>query len=279
MPRQGYGPTAKKRAKRFLEALLDYAKYELELDETVSKKLKVTLEKDGLGLFVVGTKELFAELTKADRQPGKLSASEVETATAYLEDFLEILKKHTQQGSKEWQLTITLWHSDKEKNLKAFEEECKRKNAEKKPKASRDPWVQVRKFVPSEFELLDEKFLQMRGRGDSPILRLPSATWSLITKGNYIDRERQNDLLTQAKELAEYDGISLLLIRGQPGASKTALMRWLAYQLSSQESIVLQKKPRRDDLYWLESLGKFTEQIHYRHFYLIRYLRNINKIW
>lgn len=269
MPNVGYGPKLKKRAKRLLEALLDYAKQEIKINETIGKKLKVTPSKDGLELFVVGTLALLAELTNADRHPGSLTSDEIETAIAYLENFLEILKRGTQRGSPEWKLTITLWHSDKEKNLKAFEKECREKNAQKKPQAGQDPWVKVRKFVPPEFDLLDDKFFKARGRGDSPILRLPSATWSLITQGNYIERDRQEDLLTQAEDLAEYDGISLLLIRGEPGAGKTALMRWLAYHLSNQESIVLQKNPRREELYWLESLWEFSEQNHYQHFYLI----------
>lgn len=272
MPRRSYGPTQMRRAKRLLEALLDYGKQQLELDEAFHKRLKVTPRPDGLGLFVVGTLELLAKLTNADRHPGKLklTESEVENAIDYLEKFLEILKRDTQQGSPVWRLTITLWHSDKEKNLKAFEDECKHKNTEKKPKAGQDPWVKVRKFVPSEFDLLDDKFFKERGRGESLILRLPSATWSLITQGNYIDRDRQEDVFAMAEELAEYTGISLLLIRGQPGAGKTALMRWLAYRLYTQENIVLQKKnPRRDELCWLESLRELSDQNHSQHFYLI----------
>ncbi len=58
----------------------------------------------------------------------------------------------------------------------------------------------------------------------------------------------------------------MLLIRGQPGAGKTALMQWLAYELSGQNRIVLQKK--REDPYWLEPLGEFFDQIN-QHFYLI----------
>ncbi len=125
-------------------------------------------------------------------------------------------------------------------------------------------------FVPSGFDLLDERFFQTQGqRGESRLLKLREATWSLIIQGNYIDRDQQEELLNIAEELAECEGISLLLIRGEPGAGKTALMRWLVYQLFRQGHLILQKKAHMEDLNWLEALQEFSEQIGEQHFYVI----------
>ncbi len=125
-------------------------------------------------------------------------------------------------------------------------------------------------FVPSGFDLLDERFFQTQGQGgESRLLKLREATWSLIIKGNYIDRDQQEELLDIAEELAEDEGISILLIRGEPGAGKTALMRWLVYQLFLQGHLILQKKTQQKDLNWLEVLQEFSVQINEQHFYVI----------
>lgn len=258
---------SKERAKRLLEVLLDYP--QLVVDDKVKKSLKVNPLNNSSGLFVLGTLKSLSELTKAGKYQERLTESHVQEAIAYLEKYLGILTRPKNQGSREWELTIKLWHSDKKKNLEQFEQECKRKDAEKKPQASKDPWVWVRKFIPSNFDLLDEKFFEDRGKGEAQILRLSSAAWSLVTQGSYIERDQQQDALALAEELAKYDGISLLLIRGEPGAGKTALMRWLAYQLYQERRIVLQKKPYREDFYWIESLREFSKQIRNQHFYLI----------
>src|SRR4028118_1212025 len=109
MPKRSYGSTIRRRAQYLLEALLDYADNQLEVSERLRRELKVTWLKDGSGLSVVGSLGLLAELTKADKQKGQLNEYEVGTAISYLEEFLGILKRATQQGSSEWRLTLTLW--------------------------------------------------------------------------------------------------------------------------------------------------------------------------
>jgi hypothetical protein len=196
----------------------------------------------------------------------ELTEEEVKDAIRCLKQF-EIIEQSVVKGKTE--RTLTLKYKDKGEILARFKQKCQDWNAQNEAKSSKDPWTRVRHFVPPEFDLLDQTFFQKRRGGESRILKLPSAAknWSLITQGSYIERDQQGDVLELAEELAEYCGISLLLIRGQPGAGKTALMQWLAYELSGQERIVLQKK--KENLYWLEPLWDFSEQIGERHFYLI----------
>jgi hypothetical protein len=135
--------------------------------------------------------------------------------------------------------------------------------------SSKDPLSQVRDYVPTEFELLDHDFYKKRKGENIPILRLPSAAknWSLITQGSYIEREQQGEALNLVKSLKDYQGISFFLIRGNPGEGKTALMKWLAYQLTEQNEIVLQKQ--EDNFAWLDLLYEFSQQVQQKPIYLI----------
>ena len=142
--------------------------------------------------------------------------------------------------------------------------------AEKFFQVSDEPWETVKQFVPPSFELLDRKFFETQGqRGESRILKLRAATWSLIIQGNYIQRDQQDELQKIAEGLQSFNGISLLLIRGEPGAGKTALMRWLVYELFQQGKILLQKKTQNEDFSWLKKLQEFSEEIGEKHFYVI----------
>lgn len=125
-------------------------------------------------------------------------------------------------------------------------------------------------LVESSFDVLDQRFFAEQGKkGHSQILKLRVATWALILQGNYINRDQQDELLSIAEKLAEFEGFSLLLIRGEPGAGKTALFRWLAYQLVCKGHFVLQKRNLDDDLEWLEKLQNFSEKVDGKHFYVI----------
>jgi len=99
-------------------------------------------------------------------------------------------------------------------------------------------------------------------------LRLPAANWSMLFQGNYVERDQQGLALQQAQRLAQQPGISLMLIRGEPGAGKTALLRWLAYELVCQGKRVLHKK-EPDQLGWLEELRAVSAATGSEHFYVI----------
>ncbi|MEQ8382098.1 MAG: hypothetical protein RH949_06980 [Coleofasciculus sp. A1-SPW-01] len=261
------GRIVQENAKRILAALLDVADGTLERQNSTKKPLTVRPQTDPPGLFVTCTIPSLVELTENDQAEGGLTYAKVESAIKFLEVFGIVQRPDNQQGSTQ-QLTIRLWETDKQKNLIRFDAECDTQRRQTQTRQGNDPWVQVRKVVPPEFDLLDQKFFHKRRGGETRILKLPSVSknWSLITQGNYIDRDQQGEVFAQAEALANYSGISLLLIRGQPGAGKTALMQWLAYELSGQHRLVLQKK--REEPYWLDPLWEFSEQIH-QHFYLI----------
>ena len=122
------------------------------------------------------------------------------------------------------------------------------------------------------FEVLDEHFFQKaaRNRRRSKIINLKTADWLLILQKDYIERDQQSNLLEIAQELAKIPDISWLLIRGEHGAGKTALLLWLAHELFCQGHRVVYKKRGQDlGLDWLEQLGEFSEQTGEQHFYVI----------
>ncbi|NEO85126.1 MAG: hypothetical protein F6J87_12885 [Spirulina sp. SIO3F2] len=125
-------------------------------------------------------------------------------------------------------------------------------------------------LLQDDFELLDQHFFErlQRNPGRSHILKLPAATWSLVLQGNYVERDQQWEALELAQQLIQIQGTSLLLIRGEPGAGKTALMRWLAYSLFLDGCLILHKKSQ-DSLGWLSQLQEFTEAIGEQRVYVI----------
>ncbi|QDL07168.1 hypothetical protein DP114_03905 [Brasilonema sennae CENA114] len=139
----------------------------------------------------------------------------------------------------------------------------------KNPHAIKDPWRETRQYVPSGFKVLDQKFFDNENKTpEAQILKLRVATWSLIIHGNYIERDGQDEALNLAKKMAQFPGISLMLIRGEPGAGKTAIMRWLVYQLFLQGHLILEKT-QSEDPDWREQLEEFSEKIGKKHFYVI----------
>jgi hypothetical protein len=198
------------------------------------------------------------------------SYGQITSAIAFLSEFLAIFHRpaDSQQGQTQT-ANIDLWEDDIQKNLERFEQEYTNKKKAEDKAENKDPWRNIRKFVPTEFELLDTDFYEKRQGENVPILTLPSAAknWTLIPQGNYIDRDQQDDFLDLAQELKSNQGISFLLIEGKPGAGKTALMKWLTYQLSQEGEVVLQL--RGEDYNWLYSLSEFSRQIQQKPIYLI----------
>jgi V8-like Glu-specific endopeptidase len=123
--------------------------------------------------------------------------------------------------------------------------------------------------VLSSFQVLNEQFFAEQSEsGFFEILKLRRASWPLILKGDYIDRDQQEGCLAAAKKLADYPGISLLVLRGLPGNGKTAMLLWLAYELS-RDDVVLCNTKRLDFSGWLKELRDFSRKIGRQHFYLI----------
>ncbi|MGF1977678.1 MAG: NB-ARC domain-containing protein, partial [Nostoc sp. CmiSLP01] len=124
MPKQTYGPEPKKRVRRLLEALLCFAdgefedggfKIQYDWKDEDSTNLKLTVETTLVALEL---------LTQKDKYPGKLTKAQIREALNLLKDFLKILDDNRIQtkGVDEWHFTLKLWSTDKEKNLKRFDE-------------------------------------------------------------------------------------------------------------------------------------------------------------
>ncbi|MEQ8974293.1 MAG: AAA-like domain-containing protein [Coleofasciculus sp. C1-SOL-03] len=132
MARPNYGPQAKKRAKRLLEALLAYANDELENTEHLRIKVNWQSEKQ----LVVRTKVRFLqELTSLDPYEGKLNSEQIKEALKRLADFVEILEDNRpgKKGLHDWHFTLKLWHKryDKEAIMQRFNLEWERRRPEK----------------------------------------------------------------------------------------------------------------------------------------------------
>ncbi|MFO0287799.1 MAG: caspase family protein [Pseudanabaena sp.] len=126
----------------------------------------------------------------------------------------------------------------------------------------------------SDYEILDAAFFELvaakvaNKQARTQILKLRAANWSMLFQKNYVERDQQGEALEKALQLSENDGISLMLIRGEPGAGKTALLRWLAYELFCQGKRVFHKKSQ-NQVVWLEQLREFSDESGGEHFYVI----------
>jgi hypothetical protein len=132
MARPNYGPQARKRTKRLLEALLAYANNELENYDHLQIQVNWQTENQ----LVVRTKVRFLEeLTDKDPYEGKLNKEQIKEALKRLEDFLEILddNRTTTRGAENWHFTLKLWYRRQEQqaNLKQFDAEWERRRPEK----------------------------------------------------------------------------------------------------------------------------------------------------
>ena len=125
-----------------------------------------------------------------------------------------------------------------------------------------------------DYEILDKAFFEAvaakvaNNQARTQMLKLRSANWSMLFQGNYVARDQQGESLEMALGLSQRTGISLMLIRGELGAGKTALLRWLAYELFGQGKRVFHQKIQ-ERFGWLEQLRGFSEAVNGEHFYVI----------
>jgi hypothetical protein len=273
--RYSSGQQIQKRAGRLLEALLDHAEQVRRFGNDFEKAdIQVTLpnsRSNGSGLKFKVRRNFLAKLSGISTE--NLTPKESKQIYDKVRSVVDCLKKfgiisYYFPQNKGWDLILP--DGDKGKLLKYFSDACNNWEAEKVAKSVKAPWAEIRNYVPSGFEVLEQQFFDMQGqRGESRILKLRMATWSLIIQGNYIERDQQGEALEIAKQLAKLPEISLWLIRGEPGAGKTALMRWLTYELFRCGCLILEKKAQDEDSGWLEQLREFSEQIGEKHFYVI----------
>ncbi|MDJ0694828.1 tetratricopeptide repeat protein [Mastigocoleus sp. MO_188.B34] len=148
MPNPSYGDDVKARVRILLEQLLAYANDKLDRPE----RFKITCEWDTLNQVVIvrTTLAVFDELT------GFENKEQVREALKALENFLEILEdlRENKRGSSNWHFKLKLWYpkSDKEGNLKKFDEEWQNRR-EQLPGVQRSEGNQA-KPAPTKFHNL-----------------------------------------------------------------------------------------------------------------------------
>jgi tetratricopeptide (TPR) repeat protein len=126
----------------------------------------------------------------------------------------------------------------------------------------------------SDYQILDEAFFKgvavkvANKQARTQILSRRAANWSMLFQESYVERDQQGEALETALGLSQNNEISLMLICGEPGAGKTALLRWLARELFYQGKRVFHKE-KQSQFGWLEQLRKFSEESGEEHFYVI----------
>ncbi|MEM1169579.1 MAG: tetratricopeptide repeat protein [Cyanobacteria bacterium P01_H01_bin.35] len=169
MPRQSKGPKIQERAKLLLEALLAFVNEELDRLSDIQVEAKWVGEKTSADLLVKTELRHLVELTNRYKNDGqRLTKDQIREVLKQLEEFLQILE-HTRkerQGRSEWEFTLKLWSTDKQRNLKALDEEWeKRKSKSGDDKQTKsDAVFQTQKYnIPGE-EWLDNKVFVGRER-------------------------------------------------------------------------------------------------------------------
>jgi hypothetical protein len=137
MPRATYGPQPKKRALRLFEALLCFVNDEIEECDRINLKCNWHSKDSATPKLIVKTKLRALEaLTTKDNHSGSLTKTQIREALYRMQDFLGILEDNRVQnrGPEEWHFTLTLWSTDKAKNLLQFEQTWERNRPDKSKK-------------------------------------------------------------------------------------------------------------------------------------------------
>ena len=147
MPSPSYGDDVKARVRKLLEQFLAYANDELDHPE----RFKITREWDASNQVVI-VRTTLAVL----KELSVLTKEQVREALKALENFLEILEdlRENKRGSSNWHFKLKLWYpkSDKEGNLKRFDEEWQNRR-EQLPGVQRSEGNQA-KPTPTKFHNL-----------------------------------------------------------------------------------------------------------------------------
>ncbi|GAX45710.1 hypothetical protein NIES4075_67310 [Tolypothrix sp. NIES-4075] len=136
-----HGEDIRERAKRVLEAILDFQEHNLVGCDNLSLLCEWKDKNSGNPqLLVQTTTENLVKLTSLDKYEDKLTTTQVREALHRMEDFLEILDDHRippKNGNAKWHFTLSLWSKNKETNLREFTQEWQRKWEQRHPKKSK----------------------------------------------------------------------------------------------------------------------------------------------
>jgi DNA replication protein DnaC len=232
MARPNYGPQAKKRTKRLLEALLAYANYEVDEGDRLDIQFRWQAENQ----LVVKTKvRVLEELTSLDKYPDKLTKEQIKEALQLLRKFLEILEDNriTPQGSEDWHFTLKLWHGrhDTEANLKRFDVEWEGRRPEKSKKVAgeeseetgQDRLAQQKAYLALEEEKnalqRSNKLIGLQDWGEAPEV------------SSFYGRTEE---LSQLEQWIVQDRCKVVALLGMGGIGKTTLAVMLADRIQKQ---------------------------------------------
>jgi hypothetical protein len=134
MSRATYGHQVKERAKRLLEAILDFVNYDLEGRDHIDLEFRW----DSSVLFIKTKLRSLEELTRHDRYEGQLTRTQIRESLLRMKDFLEILNDNRvhQRGSEIWEFSLTLWSRNKSENLNKFEQKWEESRPPKSKQAN-----------------------------------------------------------------------------------------------------------------------------------------------
>ncbi|MGF1499942.1 MAG: NB-ARC domain-containing protein [Elainellaceae cyanobacterium] len=231
MARPNYGPSAQKRTRRLLEALIAYANDELEDGDRLRPHVQTNWQTETQ--LVVRTKVRFLEeLTAKTWGHNKLKADHVKEALKRFDDYLKILEDNraSTQGSDIWHFTLKLWYHryEMQANLQRFDLEWE----ERRPLKSRqvlskalDEVAEPESTSPSKAALADP--IQAR--------TTPRSTYQ--DWGGALDVSAfygRADELATLRHWVVADRCRLIAILGMGGIGKTALSIKLAEQVQDE---------------------------------------------
>jgi hypothetical protein len=260
MPKYTYGSIVKKRVKRLLEALLDFANWEFE-DSKFDIKFKWEAENSANPKLIIETTQVaLGYLTEKDKYPSKLSKTQIQEALNLLKDFLKILEDNrTQtQGVDIWHFTLKLWSKDKKKNLEQFEQAWEANRREKSKalqptqKSDESYWQEIcrtmlekhKRLTTNQLLFADEEMkfelkeihvplaLVQRTKPKKCSEDIPAEQGSRLYEPSYEEKQRfeHEAFLGQIIRdgVGKTQGHRIALI-GEPGAGKTTQLQTIAF--------------------------------------------------
>lgn len=225
MARPNYGPQAKQRTKRLLEALLAYANHELEDAE----RLKIQSNWNSEKSLIVKTKIRFLEELTALAPPGgKLNSEQIKDALHRLEDFLGILEDNRvkTQGADDWHFTLKLWYGrhEQQANLKRLDTEWERRRSQKPKGEEREATKADSRESTSALQNLTSKILNQIDWGEAPEV------------SSFYGRTEE---LSQLEQWIVHERCKLIALLGIGGIGKTTLAVMFTEQIQEQFECVV----------------------------------------
>jgi hypothetical protein len=183
-----YGNTPKVRIQRVFEKLLDHANSDTD-------KLKIVSWLGERKIYVEASKPKLIEICGENYRESKdKRQKDYEVAirpalSYYLPDFLGILedRRGKNKGSDVWKFNLNLWSSDKEENIKRFQEEWERRKNNYEPQK---PIDKSSKSISSEEEFTRGLTKMIKSQGPFFIINL-SEIKSLVERSRGLPHEHE----------------------------------------------------------------------------------------